>query len=93
MKISIIVSVSENWVIGNNNKLLWRLSGDLKNFRELTSGHPVIMGQKTFESIGKPLPKRTNIILTKDENFNPAGCLMAHSFGEAFEKAREVAGT
>jgi dihydrofolate reductase len=59
--ISIIVAVAENWVIGGNNQLLWHISEDLKRFKSLTSGHSIIMGRKTFESIGRPLPNRKNV--------------------------------
>ena len=93
MKISIIVSVSENWVIGNNNKLLWRLSGDLKNFRELTSGHPVIMGQKTFESLPNgALPNRTNIVLTDDPDFKAPDIIPAYSIDDSLEVAEHYLG-
>ena len=86
MKISIIVSVSENWVIGSNNKLLWKLSDDLKRFKELTTNHPVIMGQKTFESLPKgALPNRTNIVLTDDSNFTAPDILLAHSIENSLE--------
>lgn len=63
--ISIIVAVSENGIIGKDNQLPWHIPEDLKRFKEITTGHPVIMGRNTFESIGKPLPNRTNIILTR----------------------------
>lgn len=69
--ISIIVSISKNNVIGGNNTLLWNQSDDLKRFKELTKEHPVIMGQKTFESIGKLLPDRINIIISDNDNFIP----------------------
>ena len=65
MDISMIVAVAKNWVIGKDNHLLWHLSGDMKHFRALTTGNVVIMGRKTFESIGKPLPNRRNIILSR----------------------------
>lgn len=65
MDISIIVAVAKNWVIGKDNHLLWHLSGDMKHFRALTTGNVVIMGRKTFDSIGKPLPNRRNIILSR----------------------------
>jgi dihydrofolate reductase len=69
MKISIIVAVAKNNVIGNNNQLIWRLSADLKRFKALTTGHHILMGRKTFESIGKALPNRTNIVITRSANF------------------------
>lgn len=66
MKIALIAAVAENGVIGKDNQLIWRLSSDLKRFKSLTSGHPIIMGRKTFESIGsKPLPNRKNIVISK----------------------------
>lgn len=93
MKINIIVSVSKNWVIGRNNKLLWKLSNDLKRFKELTNGNPVIMGQKTFESLPKgALPNRTNIVLTDDPNFFAPNIILTYSIPEALEKAKLIHG-
>jgi dihydrofolate reductase len=66
MKISIIAAIAANGTIGKNNKLIWHLPADLKHFRELTLGKPIIMGRKTFEAIGKPLPGRRNIIISRD---------------------------
>ncbi|MBL7142089.1 MAG: dihydrofolate reductase [Candidatus Pacebacteria bacterium] len=86
--ISIIAAVGNNWVVGIKNKLPWNLPADMKHFRQLTMGKPVIMGQKTFESIGKPLPGRTNIILTLDKNFIPPDCLVTHSIEGALEAAK-----
>jgi len=85
MTISIIAALAKNRVIGKNNKLPWNLPGDLKHFKKLTLGKPIIMGQKTFESIGRPLPGRANIILSLDENFKPQGCIVAHSIEEALK--------
>ncbi len=82
MIVSIIVVRSENGVIGRDNELPWRLSADLKHFKTTTLGKPVLMGRKTHESIGKPLPGRANIVLTRDTEFEAAGCLVAHSFEE-----------
>lgn len=90
MKLSIIVAVAENGVIGHNNQLIWRLPEDLKMFKRLTSGHPIIMGRKTFESIGKPLPNRTSIIITKNPEFQIEGCITVHSLEEAIEAASEI---
>jgi len=87
MIISIIAAVAENNVIGINNKLPWKLPEDLKHFKKLTTGHTVIMGQKTFESIGKSLPGRTNIILSFDENFKYPECITATSIEEALRIA------
>ena len=63
--ISIIVAVAENGVIGDKNSLLWHISEDLRNFKRITSGHPVIMGRKTFESLGRPLPNRQNVVISR----------------------------
>lgn len=79
--------MGKNRVIGKNNKLPWKLPADLKRFRNLTMGKPVIMGQRTFESIGKPLTGRTNIILSLDKSFNPKGCIVVHSIEEALKAA------
>lgn len=87
-EVSIIAAMSENRAIGRDNKLLWRIPEDLKHFRELTTGHPVIMGRKTFESIGRALPQRINIVITKDESFQAEGCVVCHSLTEAFEIAK-----
>lgn len=89
-KISIIAAISENRVIGNENKLLWHIPEDMKRFKKLTTGHAVIMGRKTYESIGKPLPKRTNIIITRDEDYKTEGCLVVHSLAEAIRLAKEL---
>lgn len=90
MIISIIVAASENNVIGNKGKIPWHLPADLKHFKKITSGHHVIMGQTTHESIGKPLPERVNIVLTKDKNFESNGCTIAYSLKEALEIARKA---
>lgn len=80
--ISIIVAIAENGVIGDKNALLWNIKEDMRRFRTTTTGHPVVMGRKTFESIGRPLPKRTNVVITRgDVEFE--GCEMAHSLEEA----------
>ena len=69
-KVSAIVAMDKNRVIGNKNRLPWHLPADLKHFKNITNGKPIIMGRKTFESIGKPLPNRTNIILTRNQDFH-----------------------
>lgn len=79
---SIIVAVAENGVIGNENALLWHISEDLRHFKALTTGHPVVMGRKTYESLGRPLPNRTNVVITRQEIEIP-GCLVVHSLDEA----------
>jgi dihydrofolate reductase len=81
--IKIIVAMSDNRVIGNNNELIWKLSSDLKRFKELTTGHPVVMGRKTYESIGKPLPNRRNIIITRNLEYEVNGCEVVSSLEEA----------
>lgn len=93
VKINIIVSVSENWIIGKNNKLLWNLNSDLKRFKELTTGHPIIMGQRTFESLPKgALPNRTNIVLTDDINFSAPNVVIAYNINEALLLAESYCG-
>lgn len=91
--ISVIVAVGENDVIGRQNAIPWYLSRDLKNFKELTTGHTVVMGRKTFESIiariGKPLPNRKNVVITRREGFiAPPDCVIASSWEDAIKKAR-----
>src|SRR5690606_28099551 len=71
-------------------QLIWHLPADLKHFKNLTTGHPIIMGRKTFESIGKPLPNRTNIVITRQEDFKPAGVLVAHSLNEGLMLAQQL---
>lgn len=90
MLISIIVAVSENGVIGKDNQLIWRLPEDLKRFKALTLGHPIIMGRKTFESIGKPLPGRTSIVITRNTDFKVDGALVVHSLDEALKEAKKI---
>ena len=82
--ITIIVAVAENGIIGDKNALLWHLREDMVRFRTITSGHPVIMGRKTYESIGRPLPKRTNVVITRSD-LQIEGCRVVHSLDEAFE--------
>ncbi len=89
-KISIICAIAENRAIGKNNQLLWHIPEDFKHFKEKTMGHVIVMGQKTFESIGKPLPNRTTIVLSNDLNFNIEGVVTARTFEEVFQKAREI---
>jgi dihydrofolate reductase len=81
--IKIIVAISKNRVIGDSNKLIWNLPSDLKRFKEITTGHPIVMGRKTFESIGRPLPNRRNIIITRDEEYEVEGCEVVNSIEEA----------
>ena len=87
MIISLIVAMDEKRGIGKEGKLPWRLSSDLKRFRELTMGHHLIVGRKTFESIGKPLPGRQMIVATRNPGFNPDGCYVATSVQNALALA------
>lgn len=87
--ISIIAAMGNKQVIGFKNRLPWNLPADMEHFRQLTMGKPVVLGQKTFESIGKLLPGRTNIILTLDKSFNPSGCIVAHSIEEALSLTKD----
>jgi dihydrofolate reductase len=86
-RISIIAAMAENRVIGINNTLPWHLPADLKHFRQITTGHHVIMGRRNYESIGKPLPNRTNIVVTRNHDYRAPGCVVAHSLEEAVERA------
>lgn len=85
MIISSIVAVAKNRVIGSDNDIPWRLSTDLKYFKKQTTGHHIIMGRKSFLSIGKPLPNRTNVIVTRDPYFIASNCIVVHSIPEALE--------
>ena len=84
-KLSLIVAMARNRTIGINNTLPWRCPEDLKHFKALTMGHHMIMGRKTFDSIGKPLPGRTTVVVTRDTNLKIEGCLMAHSIPDAIK--------
>ncbi len=88
MHVAIYVAIAENGVIGRDNGLPWRLSSDLKRFKAGTMGKPIVMGRKTFESIGKPLPGRLNIVVTRDPAFRAAGAEVAGSLEEALTLAR-----
>ena len=81
--IKIIVATSKNKVIGDSNSLIWYLPADLKRFKELTTGNPIVMGRKTYESIGRPLPNRRNIIITRDFKYDVEGCEVVNSLEEA----------
>lgn len=85
--LSLIVAIAENGVIGRNNALPWHISEDLRYFKQVTSGKTVIMGRKTYQSIGRPLPNRINIVITRDRTFAAEGVLVAHSLDEALTKA------
>lgn len=90
MKISIIVAISSNRVIGNRNALPWHLPADLKHFKSVTMGKPMIMGRKTWTSIGRPLPGRRSIVVTRDPLFRAEGCEIAHSLDAALKLAGPV---
>ncbi len=85
--ISIISAIGKNNEIGKKNELLWNLPADMKHFRNITREHTVIMGRKTFESIGKPLPNRENIVVTRDKNYFKSGITVVHSLEEALRFA------
>lgn len=81
-----IAAVAENNALGKNNEMIWHLSNDFKRFKALTTGHHIIMGRKTFESFPKPLPNRTHIIITRQDNYQPEGCIVVKSIEEAITK-------
>lgn len=92
MTISFIVAVAENGVIGKQGRIPWRLPAELAYFSKTTMGHPIIMGRKTYESIGRPLPGRYNIVITSQDNYEAEGCQVVHSLEEAIEKAQKSQG-
>jgi dihydrofolate reductase len=83
MEVVLIAAVADNGVIGSHSEIPWRLKSDMQRFKALTSGKPVVMGRKTFASIGKPLPARTNIVVTRDAGFRAPGVVVAMSFADA----------
>lgn len=83
-----IVAIGVQRQIGANGKMLWHISDEFKHFKKTTMGHTLLMGRKCFESIGRPLPGRTTIIMTRDKNYQQEGCLVAHSLDEGIELAR-----
>lgn len=90
--ISVIVAVAENGTIGDNNTLLWHITEDMKRFRQLTTGHPVVMGRKTYDSLGRPLPNRRNVVISR-QDLAIEGCEVVHSLEEAralFQAEEEV---
>ena len=87
MKASLIVAVSENGVIGKDGGLPWRLPADLKHFKNTTMGHHLIIGRRTWDEVGKPLPGRTMVVVTRSRQFSAEGALVAHSIEEALEVA------
>ena len=92
MDISLVVAVTRNHVIGRDGGLPWRLSTDLKRFKALTMGKPVVMGRVCYDSIGRPLPGRPNIVITRNPDFAPEGIIVAHSLEEGMERAAVEAG-
>ncbi|MDX1491041.1 MAG: dihydrofolate reductase [Pseudohongiellaceae bacterium] len=90
MKLALIWAMSQDRTIGRNNALPWYLPEDLKYFKRVTMGKPIVMGRKTFDSIGRPLPGRTNIVITRDESFKPEGVRVVHSLDEAIKIAEGV---
>lgn len=87
MKLALIVAMTETRVIGRDNRLPWHISDDLKRFKQLTLGHPIIMGRKTFESIGRPLPGRTNIVLSRQKDYKAEGIQVVPTLDAALELA------
>ncbi len=88
--IKILVACDEKYVIGKNNTLIWHLPADLKRFKELTTGNVIIMGRKTFDSIGRPLPNRTSIVITRQTDYKQEGVIIVHSLEEAILKAKSL---
>lgn len=89
-KISAIAAISKNRVLGKGNRLIYHIPEDQKRYRQLTTGHVLIMGRKTFESMGRPLPNRTNIVVSRDPNYQAPGTIVTHSLEEALAKAKEI---
>ena len=89
MKISIVVAMDSNGVIGKDNELPWHLPADLQHFKKTTMGKPILMGRKTWESIGRPLPGRTNIVITRDSDYQADGCVVVNSIDAAMAAAAE----
>lgn len=89
MRIALIAALARNGVIGRDNQLPWRLSADLQHFRRLTMGKPIVMGRKTWASLGRPLPGRRNIVVTRDMAFGCEGCVVTHSIDEALSAAAD----
>ena len=88
MEVVLVVAIAENVVIGSQGAIPWRIKSDMKRFKALTSGKPVVMGRKTFVSIGRPLPGRTNIVVTRDPDYRAAGVVVTHSFADAHAIAK-----
>ena len=90
MKITIVAAIASNNVIGQKNSLPWDIPEDLKRFKQLTSGHTILMGRKTFDSIGRPLPNRTNIVMTKDTNYQKEGIEIVFDEREALNLIKDL---
>jgi dihydrofolate reductase len=88
--LKILVAFDENRVIGKSNALIWHLPADLKRFKALTTGHVIIMGRKTYESIGRPLPNRTTVVISRQQDLQIDGVILAHSVEEAILKAKSI---
>jgi dihydrofolate reductase len=88
MTVTLIAAIAKNRVIGKDGDLPWRLPADFRHFKRTTVGHPLIMGRRTFESLGKPLPDRTNIVVTRNRDYRPEGAVVVASFDEAMRVAR-----
>jgi dihydrofolate reductase len=86
--ITIIAAIANNNALGKDNDLIWHLPADLKRFKKVTSGHHILMGRNTYESIGKPLPNRTTVIITRNPNYKAAGCIVVDSIEKAIEVAK-----
>jgi len=89
MNVSIIAAVSKNFVIGYKGKIPWYIPEDLKRFKKITSGHHIIIGRKTYEAIGHPLPDRTNVVITRNKKYKAQGCVIVNSFKEAVMFAKK----
>jgi dihydrofolate reductase len=89
MRIALIAALARNGVIGRDNQLPWRLSADLQRFKHLTMGKPIVMGRKTWASLGRPLPGRRNIVVTRDTSFRADGCVVVHSIDAALDAAAD----
>ena len=92
-RITLIAAMARNRAIGLDQRLPWRLPADLKRFKALTTGHAIVMGRKTYDSIGRPLPWRSTVVITRQPDYAPPGVLVAHSLDEALERAREAGET
>jgi dihydrofolate reductase len=89
--INVIAAIATNNALGKDNDLIWHLPADLKRFKKVTTGHYILMGRNTYESIGRPLPNRTTIIITRNKNYFKEGCLIANSLEQAIEMSKEEA--